>query len=283
MSADVTINAMNYAVILAALDLDMPPRGVLAASARLTQMFDAQAVGVAAGEITISPYFAEGAAADRFLAQGQAELREQLNSLRQKFCAAHAGRDDRIEWRVAERLPDGVMIASARAADLIVTARPSPHANLLRGPDVANLVMQAGRPVLVVPPDAERFSADRILVAWKDTREARRAVSDALPFLAKAKEVHILVIPEPETSKSESLAGADDVVSWLARHGIHAVAVLRPNFGSVGRSIEDAAQEFGADMIVAGAFGHSRFMEWLLGGVTQHLLRSAKFGVFLSH
>ncbi len=164
-----------------------------------------------------------------------------------------------------------------------MTARPSPHGNLMHGPDVANLVMQAGRPVLVVPSDAATFSADRVLVAWKDTREARRAVSDALPLLTKAKEVHVVAIPEPEGNDAATLAGADDVVNWLARHGVQAAAIARPDFGGVGKSIERVADEIGADIIVAGAFGHSRFMEWLLGGVTRHLLRSAKACVLFSH
>jgi len=284
MSADVRINTTSYAVIMSAFDLDMPTRGMLTASAHLAEVFDARVIGVAAGENTISPYFAEGPIADKFVAQGEADLREQLKLLQQQFRDAHAARSERLEWRVAERLPDGFMISSARAADLIVTARPSPNGNLMHGPDVANLVMQAGRPVLVVPPDATAFSADRILVAWKDTREARRAVSDALPLLAKAREVHVLVIPEPESNDAATLAGADDVVNWLARHGVQATAIARPDFGGIGKSIEQhAVEELGADIIVAGAFGHSRFMEWLLGGVTRHLLRSAKISVLFSH
>jgi nucleotide-binding universal stress UspA family protein len=283
MSADVRINTTNYAVIMAAFDLDMPARGVLTASTGLAELLDTRVIGVAAGENTISPYFAEGPIADKFVAQSEADLREQLKSLQRQFCNAHAARGDRVEWRVAERLPDGFMIASARAADLIVTARPSPLGNLMHGPDVANLVMQAGRPVLVVPPDADGFSADRILVAWKDTREARRAVSDALPLLAKAKEVHVVAIPEQEGNDAATLAGADDVVNWLARHGVQAAAIARPDFGGVGKSIEHAADELGTDIIVAGAFGHTRFMEWLLGGVTRHLLHNAKASVLFSH
>jgi nucleotide-binding universal stress UspA family protein len=283
MSADVRINTASYAVVMAAFDLDMPARGVLTASARLAGLFDARVIGVAAAENSISPYFAEGPIADKYIAQSEADLREQLKSLQQQFRETHAARRDQVEWRVAERLPDGFMIASARAADLIVTARPSPNGNLMHGPDVANLVMQAGRPVLVVPSDATSFSADRVLVAWKDTREARRAVSDALPLLAKGKEVHVVAIPEPESNDAATLASADDVVNWLARHGVQAAAIARPDLGGVGKSIEHAADEIGADIIVAGAFGHSRFMEWLLGGVTRHLLRSAKACVLFSH
>lgn len=273
----------KYAVIMAALDLDMPARGVLAATVKLAKIFDARVVGATAGECSLSPYFAEGPVADKYLAESQAELHAQFKTLEEQFRQMHAALADRIEWRCAERLPDGFLVGAARAADCVIAARPSPHANLMRGPDVANLLMQSGRPVLVVSPEASSFSLDRVLVAWKDTREARRAVSDALPFLAQAKEVHVLAIHEPEASEASTLAGADDVVNWLARHGIHSVAIARPTFGSVGKSIDEAASELGADLVVSGAYGHSRFMEWLLGGVTQHLLRRAKTNVLFSH
>jgi nucleotide-binding universal stress UspA family protein len=274
---------MGYAVVMAALDLDSTPRGVLNASARLAEIFGARVLGVAAGECTISPYFAEGPAADKFVASSRAELRTLLNSLKEQFHAVHAARCDKAEFRSTERLPDGVMIAAARGADLVVVARSSESTNLIHGPDVGNLMMQTGRPVLVVPGDAAQFSAERVLVAWKDTREARRAVHDALPILSRAREVHLVAVHEPEANDATTLSGADDVVNWLERHGVKAVAIARPDYGGVGKSIEHFADEIGADLIVAGAFGRSRFMEWLLGGATHHLLNASKRSVLFSH
>lgn len=274
---------MNYAVLMAALDLDLPTRGVLKASAALADLFGARTLGVAAGEATISPYFAEGPVADKFIAATESELRAQLKSVEGAFLDANSGRRDRIEWRSAERLPDNFILSSARAADLIVVAKPPSLGNLMHGPDVGNLMLQAGRPVLAVPADAEDFSAECVLIAWKDTREARRAVSDALPLLQKAQEVHLLVIHEPESNEAEAIASADDVVNLLARHGVRAIAAAEPDYGGVGKSIEEYAEDIGADIIVAGAFGHSRFTEWLLGGVTRHLLRSPKMSVLFSH
>jgi nucleotide-binding universal stress UspA family protein len=104
-----------------------------------------------------------------------------------------------------------------------------------------------------------------------------------LPILKKAKEVHLLVVHEAESNESGVVAGADDMGNFLAYHGVKAFAIARPNYGSVGKSIEECAEETGADIIVAGAFGHSRFMEWLLGGVTRHLLRNSKASVLFSH
>lgn len=283
MSVDTRIDTTTYAVIMAALDLDLPPHGVLAATATLAELFDARVVGAAAGECSIAPYFAEGPVAEKLLNEASADLHTQIKSLERQFRHTHVARGERVEWRSAERLPDGFVVGAARAADLIVVGRPSRQANLMRGPDVANLMMQAGRPVLVVQPDAADFACKRVLVAWKDTREARRAVHDALPLLRQADEVQILAIQEAETSNAATLSSADDVVNWLARHGAAAVATAQPEYGSVGRSIEGAATDMGADIVVAGAFGHSRFMEWLLGGVTRHLLRSPEIDVLFSH
>lgn len=274
---------MNYAVLMAALDLDLPPHGVFTACARLAEIFHARTIGVAAGECTISPYFADGPVADTFIADCQSEVRSQLRLLGEQFRNALAARSDAIEWRSAERLPDRFIKASARAADLIVAGRPNTSGNLMRGPDIASLLMQAGRPVLVVAPEVTRFSAKRILVAWKDTREARRAASDALPLLRKAAEVHVLTVDEPAASGLSSSSCADDVANWLGRHGVKATVIVRPDYGNVGKSIEECAGEVNADIIVAGAFGHSRFMEWLLGGVTRHLLLNARMNVLLSH
>lgn len=274
---------MTYAVVMAALDLDLNPRGVLSASARIAESFGARALGIAAGECTISPYYAEGPVADKFIAASQAELRTLLKSLEEQFRQIHAERRDQAEFRSVERLPDRVMTAAARSADLVVVARPVESSNLMHGPDVGNLMMQAGRPVLVVPSEASQFSAERVLVAWKDTREARRAVSDALPLLRKANEVHLLAVHEPEADDGAMLSGADDIVNWLSQHGVQAVAIARPDYGSVGKSIEQFADDIGAELIVAGAFGRSRFMEWLLGGVTRHLLRASKRSVLFSH
>lgn len=274
---------MDYAVVMTALDLDSTPRGALAASAKFAETFGVRSLGIAAGECTISPYYAEGPVAQRFIEAEEAELRARLKLFAEQFRQVHAARSDRMEFRQVERLPDGVIIQAARAADLIVVARPQESANLMHGPDVGSLLMRAGRPVLVVPAEATDLSFERVLIAWKDTREARRAVSDALPILRHASEVHLLVVHEPESNDSTELAAADDVVNWLARHGVKAVATARPGYGGVGHSIDEFASEIGADLIVSGAFGRSRFSEWLFGGATRHLLYASKRSVLFSH
>ena len=85
---------------------------------------------------------------------------------------------------------------------------------------------------------------------------AKGQISDAMPILRKVKDVYVLAIHEAEASDAATLAGTEDVVTWLARHGVNSVAIARPDYGNVGKSIEEAAAEVRAD-IVAGAFGHA--------------------------
>jgi nucleotide-binding universal stress UspA family protein len=132
--------------------------------------------------------------------------------------------------------------------------------------------MQAGRPLLVAPAAVKWLDLRSALVAWKDCPEARRAVADALPLLAKAKEVTVAGIAEEEGGRATVRRQAEDVVAWLSRHGISARAQVPERSGNAVEQLERIAADTGAGVVVAGAYGRSRFREWVLGGVTQHLL-----------
>lgn len=272
---------MTYATVMAAFDLDLPMNGVLAATRALGKTFNAAAIGVAAGQSSISPYFVEGPIAENFVAQVRQELLAKLGSIESRFRDGVAADVRAVEWRSAERLPHPFIVASACAADLLVVGRALTPANLMRGPDLPNLLMQAGRPVLVVPAEADSFAAGRILIAWKDTREARRAVSDALPLLRRAAQVQILTVEE--MGHSPERASVSDVVQWLARHQVTADVASSAGDGDISRSLEAGIAAFRPDIVVAGAFGHSRFREWILGGVTRDLLANPTMSILFSH
>jgi nucleotide-binding universal stress UspA family protein len=145
--------------------------------------------------------------------------------------------------------------------------------------------MQAGRPVLVVPDTVNWLDLRSVLVAWKDTPEARRAIAAALPLLRKAKDVIVAEIPEGEGGQSAAASRVRDVVGWLSRHGISAserVPELNEPRDPVVQ-LEEIAGAAGASLIVAGAYGHSRFRELILGGMTQHLLTQTGRCTLLSH
>lgn len=172
------------------------------------------------------------------------------------------------------------LLAYARVHDLSILDMEKDAAQRDRGLIEAAL-FESGRPVLIIPPGCESFAAKRVLIAWDGSASAARAVGDAMPFLSQSDEVEILSI-SGEKDLSTTIAGAD-LAPHLARHDITAtvrnVALTQPDVAS---EIRQAATAFGADLLVCGAYKHSRLREWLLGGVTQSLLRDATLPVLMS-
>jgi nucleotide-binding universal stress UspA family protein len=143
--------------------------------------------------------------------------------------------------------------------------------------------MTVGRPVLLAPTDGRRLRGEAVVVAWKDSREARRAVADALPLLQRAGEVIIQAVCETADDECASFQAAD-VAAALKRHGVRArSAVAQGRPGDVAEVLRMTAEAAGADLIVAGAYGHSRAREWVLGGVSYELMHRPPCFVLLSH
>jgi len=120
-------------------------------------------------------------------------------------------------------------------------------------------------------------------MAWKDTPEARRAIAYSLPMLRKAKEVNVAEIVEAGDNRSAVVSRVRDVVAWLSRHGVSASEVVPEDGGDVIAQLDAIAANVGAGVVVAGAYGHSRFRELILGGMTQHLMTQSSRCVLLSH
>jgi nucleotide-binding universal stress UspA family protein len=216
-------------------------------------------------------YFADGDFAQKLLDEEATAIQKRLSELETEFRASVERRATAVEWRSARSLPVPYMLQQARAADiLVIGARSETLVDPSSAPDPSDLVMQAGRPLIVVPPTVEWLDLRSVLVAWKDVREARRAVFDALPILAAAKEVTIAEIPEQDGRHADALSHVGDLAAWLRGHGIAA------------NTVESIAAHVGAGVVIAGAYGHSRFREWVLSGVTRHLATESRRCAFLS-
>ena len=155
--------------------------------------------------------------------------------------------------------------------------------DVYRAFDPGTVILNAGRPVLVVPDAAAGTSGERVLVAWKDTREARHAVQSALPYLKVAKHVSLVEIAEGVLELA-ARSELDDVEKYLLRHGVKVSgkSVLTPE-GLPADQLMNIARGDGMDLIVAGAYGHSRRREWVLGGVTGDLLGRVDRCSLMSH
>lgn len=175
---------------------------------------------------------------------------------------------------------DGATVASfARTFDLVVTApqsRDSADEHISANPDL--IALQSGRPVLVVPEGYDETGlSTHVVVAWDGKRAAARAIGDAMPVLEEKVKVTVLTVGKAE------VPGTRRLVKNLQRHGIDAEHVNRPKAGSTGATILAVSRELGANLIVMGAYEHSKFSHDFFGGTTTDVLREARVPLLMSH
>jgi nucleotide-binding universal stress UspA family protein len=247
----------------------------------LARQLDATLIGVGVEMLQTysDPY---GALGGEWVAELQNLVVDNLKRAEATFRAKSAGL--KTEWISVEAFPGRVLAHLSRGADLIVAGgAPIGAEGAYRAADAAELAITSGRPVLVAPPHGGRFHGRGVVVAWKDTRESRRALTDSLPFLKAAEQVTVIEVCG-KGELDEARAHTADVVKHLQRHGIEAVAkVVSASPDRVSTELNIAAQAIDADLIVAGAYGHTRLGEWMFGGVTYDLLNAPERFVLLSH
>lgn len=266
----------------------------LAFAAALAKAHGAQLIGVHVVAPLFIPAFMPGDASpglievietQRKSAQAKAELH--FASLKRELPSAI--------WRMVDADAAGpssniipALATEARRADLVVVGQAGPGEEDTKTPGLVpeELVMRAARPVLVVPY-AGRFATvgERAIVAWTDTRESARAIADALPLLKRAKSVTVMQIGEKGADQAQGRAALGGVTDYLERHGVKAAAEFVPGGGGVTPAdlLLSRSADLAADLLVMGGYGHSRFRELVLGGVTRDILSSMTMPVLLSH
>ena len=204
-----------------------------------------------------------------------------------RFRTAMHNRVPNLQWRSTigyQPLADWAA-AQARAADLLLMA-PIPSASSFdstRRVGMADLLMLLGRPLIVVPPASHRLDLEHAVIGWKDTREARRAVLDALPLLCRAARTTVVEIVENTGEVEAAQARLTDVVTWLQGHDVTADFIAEACAENATARLHAIAAEKQAGLMVVGAYGHSRLREWVLGGMTRQILRHPATCSFLSH
>lgn len=264
---------MSYKSILLNLNIDGPIEPITRIGVNLAKRFDARLIGFCAADaplpVTMAP---EGAAiAADIWEQSRDEIRRRLTSLNGEFDGLVAGAV-KTDWHGDIENPNHAVARRARMADIVVTSasQGASTGDPYRTVDPGSLVLRAGRPVLVAAQGAMDLPARRIVVSWKDTREARRAVADAVPLMAMAEEITIVAVDRnPDDWTRDSVK---DVAGFLAGHGIKARTEIIKTADDEGNRLVDFFASMNAELIVSGAYGHSRLREWVFGGVTRSLL-----------
>jgi nucleotide-binding universal stress UspA family protein len=281
---------MSYKDLVVVLDAAPDSHGRIELAAVLAERFDAHLVGLyplPAAQLPMSAGYAQLAPLEPIYREWRARALDQAEVVRKTFEHLTGLRGVKGEWRAVPEYREADPALHARYADLTILGqrnRDSDEAALTR-PSPEAVTLASGRPILIVPYAGQFAGIGRsVLVAWNASREATRAVADAIPLLAGAEEVTVMIVdPQPGSEQGGDLPGADIAVH-LARHGVtaqveHTVAAGVP----VGEVILSRAADLGADLLVMGAYGHSRARELLLGGATRSILASMTIPVLMSH
>ena len=272
---------MTYKTIVVHID-NRPRRAErLALAFTLARRFEAHLVGLFVLEAARIPSYALAETGQLVVELERKRRAEEAHAAEAEFRRAERLARASSEWRPSADDAGAALQLSARYADLLIAGQPEP--NDPSGMAFAGeLVLGAGRPVLFVPyagrfPEAGR----RVLIAWNASREATRAVTDALPILARAETVEIVAF---EPGGDHGASPAADIAHYLARHGVKATAARDVAPGvEVGERILSRAADTAADLIVMGAYGRSRLRELVLGGATRTLLGAMTVPVLMAH
>jgi nucleotide-binding universal stress UspA family protein len=277
---------MSYKTIMVHLTAGVSNQSRIALARNLAAKFDARLIGVAASELSPPLYFTDGGAGQKFIDEGEEAIKSILSALEKEFYEGLDRARFQSEWRSSREMPTQYIAKEARAADLIVTgsSRSVVLSDAFAFADSSDLVMEVGRPLLIVPDSVAWLDPRSCLVAWKETAEARRAIVDAMPFLRMAKEVSVVQAVEGGGHLSIGAAHRQvrDVVGWLGWHGISATPIVVEAERDVSHQLAQIGSDVGAGLIVAGAYGHSRLREWVFGGATRHFLQNSDRCVLLS-
>ena len=279
---------MSYKTILVHLHDNTRRDSLMSAAIGVARSFDAHLVGLAVQPpIVVVPGMDSGPAV--VIEDHRVAYRTDIARLKAAFETAMQGQTFGYEWREADAAYHDVatqILDQGRCADLIVASQKDPKwhfSEYLEAPD--RLVLESGRPVLLLPKTGEVYDfGKRIVVAWNGRRESARAVFDALPLLKKASEVIVVWInPQEDGEAAGDLPGVD-ICTALARHGVQCEATqnIQPSV-DVGATLLSTVKNNAADMLVMGCYGHSRLREFVFGGATRHVLDSMTVPVLMAH
>ena len=276
---------MSYKTILVHIDPAKRCPVRVEAAIRLAQQYDAHLValhaiapfeppGYVMAEMGPAIVDAQRAAAASELARTEAEFNRQVSAAGLRNVELRSAVDDLVD----------AITLHARYADLLVIGQADAAAESHVPADFPErLVLAAGRPVLILPSVGSFATiGKRILIAWNPSREATRAVTDAIPLLQRADTVHVMAV-NPKAGEHGTVPGAD-IGLYLARHGVR--VEVKSDHGAeidVGNELLSRAADLDADLVVMGGYGHSRLKEWVLGGATRTILGSMTAPVLMSH
>lgn len=278
---------MTLKDLLVHVDDSKANAGRVDAAVRLAAAHDAHLTGLyVAPDPNVMPLYTETHIPGEILEEQRTAAIERAGQAKKAFEDAAGRAALSSEWRFVEGDPTRTLSLHARYVDLLVIGQASStdYQSLSQGV-VEQVLLDVGRPVLVIPYiGAADTLGERVLVAWNASREAMRAVHDAMPLLERAAAVSVLSVNPARGPGGDGDVPGADISLHLARHGVKAEAGhTEADNVAVGEVLLSRAADLGVDLIVMGAYGHSRYRELVLGGATRQILESMTVPVLMSH
>jgi nucleotide-binding universal stress UspA family protein len=279
------MEAMMIKDVMVCVDGTRADEARLAAVDQIAEYFDSHIVGL---YLNVLPLLipAEG---DPTSAAESVRLVDKARAVGDKVEAKLRQRLARLQKPVELRRFDtfgdaigGIAAREARTADVFVAMRPNGSS---REPEslIENVLFGAGRHLLLVPERRTAATAfDHVMIAWNGSREAARAVAEALPYLRKAATVSVVIVDDDEPVEDQATLG-EDLVEHLQHHGIGATIHRVMKNGEIGSTLIAESKRLKPDMIVMGGYGHSKLREWLLGGATYEMLHKSPVPLLIAH
>lgn len=281
---------MTIKTVLAYLPSEELAEPVLKSAVALGKAQGAHVVGLHL-EASYYPAYGEVAIAmpPDVIEQMRKPLRERAKKLEESFKARMADENISSEWRSGtseySALP-GRIVEEAVSADLVLCPQVEPESVDVTTLDLPErLILEGGRPVLVIPPEASvQIPPKRVLIAWNNSPQAARAVFDSLALMTHADAITILTLASDADARREAEEHAGKLAANLARHGLPAkVEAVETGHSSASDYLNSRVAEEGADLLVMGCYGHSRFRELVFGGVSRTMLGAVKVPTVMSH
>lgn len=254
----------------------------------LAKRHKAELVGVYASSAPPQYYYGESVMMSRTLNIMKNLQAQNRGAVQNAFLEAATAADVPAVVRAGESSPSATVALHGRASDLIIVSQQNrddveaAHENEF----VEQTLLTAGRPVMVLPSSGDfPVVGDRVLLCWDGSREAARALADAAPLLQGASHVVVLTMDEGAATRNVESIPFEDLATYCVAHGIPAPDHVRRDIKGVGvgSTILNAAADYSADLIVMGAYGHSKFREWAMGGATASILKSMTVPIMFSH
>jgi nucleotide-binding universal stress UspA family protein len=281
---------MSFKDLLVVLDTAADTSGRIELAVVLAERFSAHLVGlypIPSPELPRRAGYADLAVLEPVYHDWRERLLEQAETVRGMFERLAGQRGVKTEWRAIIEGGEADPALHARYADLTILGQRDPDNDELAmmRPPPEQITFASGRPILTVPY-AGRFenAGRRVLIAWNASREAARATADAMPLLKSAEAVTVMAVDPHSGPDGHGDQPGADIALHLARHGVRAQIERTVSAGvPIGETLLSRAADLGADLLVMGAYGHSRIREMLLGGATRSILASMTIPVLMSH